>query len=237
MTDLRYNETKVREYREVGQRLHELRVEVQERIQSAGAEGALHKAEDALAELKASGKEFEKLRLDLAPTDLFVVKYSIEVHGPHEISFVVPRGVSRYEMVCEGRSLLENGKGSRPVIDPRTTRMLLTAPISLVRAAAPEYVRIVGHVIGGAHKTKAEQEELLAEKGLTQATPADVAAAYVAHRMAACGHLFGWLDVDLGISFDVRVDGGALKDTVFGLVFTNLGDDWRKSSAVAARIT
>ena len=83
--ELRYNQAKVNEYRDSAVKLSELRREVEQRFDSAVESGDKQSARDVLAELKASGAAFQELRTTLTPTDLFIAKYNIQVHGPHEL--------------------------------------------------------------------------------------------------------------------------------------------------------
>ncbi len=103
VAELLYNPAKVTEYRDTAIRLHALRREFEQQFDSAVTDGNKETVRSALAELKASGEAFKGLRNTMTPTDLFIAKYNIQVHGPHEVSFVLPKGVSRYEMLCEAR--------------------------------------------------------------------------------------------------------------------------------------
>ncbi len=106
MPEQLYDQSKVNEYREAAAALDKLRQQVGQRIESAIENGNKEEAGRALAELRASGEELQKLRETLTPRDLFVAKYNIQVHGPHEVSFVLPKGVSRYEMLSEAQGLV-----------------------------------------------------------------------------------------------------------------------------------
>jgi hypothetical protein len=103
--DILYDQDKVTRYYEAATELHNLRVEVGKRIESAIVEGNNQAARSALEELQASGEKFQELRSTLTARDLFVAKYNIQVHGPHEVSFVLPKGVSRFEMLSEAQGV------------------------------------------------------------------------------------------------------------------------------------
>ena len=108
MSSLRYNEAKVREYREAAMKHHDVLSTAEERMDAAIENGNKAAAQAALDEATSSGEAFKALRSTLSRTDLFVAKYNIQVHNSHEVSFVLPRGVSRYEMLCEAQELVKN---------------------------------------------------------------------------------------------------------------------------------
>ena len=106
MQELRFDKTKVAEYREAATKLHESFSAAEQRMDAAIENGDKAAAQAALDEATASGEAFKALRSTLSRTDLFVAKYNIQVHGPHEVSFVLPRGVSRHEMLREAHELI-----------------------------------------------------------------------------------------------------------------------------------
>jgi hypothetical protein len=206
---LRYNPAKVTEYRDAATKLHELHREVEERFDSAVESGDKHAARSALAELKASGAAFKELRNSLAPTDLFIAKYNIQIHGPHEVSFVLPSGVSRYEMLCEAQVLVAERERGRDLVYPGRLKIWEAEATFKSTSTTPERIQIDGHVDGGDEKTRAEQEAFLKSKGLPQANFEDLAAAFVAFYVATGKDLFE--------GKCVRAAGGVLKFDSFGL--------------------
>jgi hypothetical protein len=221
----RYNQTKVTEYRAAATELHELFTRVEQQIASAFENGIDQAVHDALAELKASGAEFQKLRSTLTPTELFIAKYNIQVHGAHEVSFVLPQGVSRYEMLSEAQGVVKE----LDLVWPIQLTKWETDPKFTDSCRTPERIRIDGHVKGGDAKTLAQQEAFLTRKKLPLANLEDLAAAFVAHYVATGQSLFEgkW----------VRTAGGALLFYSYGLSEFLIDDaDSSRVVAVSARV-
>ncbi len=198
MTDILYNQDKVTRYYEAATELHNLRVEVGQRIEAAIDAGNNQEARSALEELQASGEKFQELRSTLTARDLFVAKYNIEVHGRHEVSFVLPKGVSRYEMLSEAQGLVDD----RVLVCPYQLKDWQKNPAFEKRCDVPERIHVDGHVQGGDAKDRATQEALVKSRGLTLPSLEDLAAAFVAHYVAT--------GMDIFQDQVVRAAGGAL---------------------------
>jgi hypothetical protein len=169
----------------------------------------------------------EELRTKLARTELFIAKYNIQVHGPHEVSFVLPKGVSRYEMLCEAHEIVAERDGRDLVYPPHLQNWAHASAFTLP-CTTPERIRIDGHVEGGDEKTRHEQEAFLVNKGLQQAKLEDLAAASVAHYVAT--------GTDLFENLVVRAVGGALYFNCNGVEVYDIDDDSSFSGiAVASR--
>ena len=225
MSDLLYDQSKVTKYREAAIELHKLSLSVEQRLASAFENGKQQDARDALAELRASSAEFQKLRSTLTPTDLFIAKYNIQVHGAHEVSFVLPQGVSRYEMLCEAQGLVIE----QHLIYPGQLKDWSNDERFKASTTVPERIQIDGHVDGGDGKTRNQQEAFLEAKELPLATLEDLAAAFVAHYVATGTDLFEgkW----------VRAAGGALYFGSYGLNVSDIDDDGSsRDVAVSARV-
>ena len=228
LAELRYNQAKVNEYRDSAVKLSELRREVEQQFDSAVTDGNKELARSALDQLKVSGAAFQELRTTLSPTDLFIAKYNIQVHGPHEVSFVLPKGVSRYEMLCEAQGLVAE-RDSRDLVYPDRLKKWEAEATFKSTSTTPERIQIDGHVEGADGKTRAKQEEFLKSKGLPQANLEDLAAAFVAFYVATGKSLFEgkW----------VRAAGGALYFSSDGLYVCDIDDDCSYSNmAVASRV-
>jgi hypothetical protein len=219
--DLRYDQSKVTEYRAAATALHKLSLTVEQRMTSAIENGNKQDALDALAELRASSAEFQGLRSTLSPTDLFIAKYNIQVHGSHEVLFVLPTGVSRYEMLLEAQEVVRE----RTLVWSDDLKKWEKNPKFTDTCTTPERIQIDGHVEGGDEKTRAEQEAFLKRKKLPLASLEDLAAAFVAHYVAAGETLFGWYSKSNSWSFVVRAAGGALNFFSRGLVVGAIDDD------------
>ena len=228
LAELRYNQDKVNQYRNSAVRLHELRQSVEQQFDSAVTDGNKQAARDALDQLKVSGEEFKNLRNTLTPTDLFIAKYNIQVHGPHEVSFVLPKGVSRYEMLSEAQSLVVD-REHRDLVWRTQLNKWDKDKTFQATSTTPERIQIDGHVEGADGKTRAKQEEFLKSKGLPQANLEDLAAAFVAFYVATGKDLFQ--------DQVVRAAGGVLRFGSCGLCVLAVGGDVGHSGmAVSSRV-
>ena len=228
-----YDRKQLQDLRTAAKELHELSLGVERAIDSAAETGELQKAKDAFAELEARTKEYDKLREKLGPAGIFLAKYNVEVHGPHEVSFVLPKGVSRIEMLQEAQSLV----GDRKLIYPKQLTKWQQDPKFTAVAAATQRIHINGHVEGGDEKSREQQEAFLTAQGLQMPSLEDLAAAFVAHYIATREPLFGWYDTSIGMSFIVRAAGGALFFYSDGLDHSGIVDDVRYDFvAVAAAL-
>jgi hypothetical protein len=227
VSSLRYNEAKVREYREAATKLHESLSAADKRMDAAIENGDKAAAQAALDEATASGEAFKALRSTLSRTDLFVAKYNIQVHGPHEVSFVLPRGVSRHEMLREAQALVAE-RDKRDLVYPAYLKEWGNDARFTASCESPERIRIDGHVKGGDAMTRKDQEAFLQREGLEQAQLEDLAAAFVAHWVATGQNLF---ENNL-----VRAVGGAVNFAGGGLVVNNADAVRESNVAVASRV-
>jgi hypothetical protein len=223
-----YDQEGVNQYREAALKHREVLRTAEQRMDAAIESGDKTEAEKALAEATASGEAFRELRSKLKPTDLFVAKYNIQVHGPHEVSFVLPRGVSRHEMLREAHELIVE-RDQRDLVYPDHLNRRMGDARFTASCDQPERIQIDGTVEGGDGKTRKQQERFLTTKGLEQAQLEDLAAAFVANYVATGEDLFEgqW----------VRAVGGGLFFNSFGLHVSDVVDVSRDSSvAVASRV-
>jgi hypothetical protein len=228
-----YDRKQLQDLKAAAKELHELSLGVGRAIDSAAETGELQPAKDAFAELEARTKEYDKLREKLGPAGIFLAKYNVEVHGPHEVSFVLPKGVSRIEMLQEAQALV----GDRDLIFPDHLTKCQEDPTFIAVAATTQRIHINGHVEGSEVKSRAEQKAFLTARGLQMPSKEDLAAAFVAHYIAMKEPLFGWYDKSNGWSFMVRAAGGALYFSSDGLSDDGIFDDHRDDAvAVAAAL-
>jgi hypothetical protein len=223
-----YDQEGVNQYREAALKHREVLRTAEQRMDAAIENGDKAEAEKALAEATASGESFRELRSKLKPTDLFVAKYNIQVHGPHEVSFVLPRGVSRYDMILEAHALVAE-RDHRDLVYPDHLNRRMDDARFTASCESPERIQIDGHVQGGDEKTRTQQEKFLTTKGLEQAQLEDLAAAFVANYVATGEDLFEgqW----------VRAVGGALHFLSHGLYVRGIDDGVSLSHvAVASRV-
>lgn len=225
MPKLQYDPSIVATYRAAATELNQLRLDVDQRLETAIENGNKEAASEAMAELKASGAEFDKLRANLTATDLFVAKYKIQVHRPHEVSFVLPTGVSRYEMLRDAQKLVR----TTPIVAPSQLEEWANDASFKANSDTPERIHIDGHVEGGDVMTRDQQEALVESRGLTLPPLEDLAAAFVAYYVAT--------GTDLFEGKVVRAADGTLSFYRSGLSVSGLKDDVCNSYvAVAARV-
>ena len=233
MSQQSYDRKQLQDLKAAAKELHELSLGVGRAIDSAAETGELQRAKDAFAELELKTAEYEKFRATLSPEVLFLAKYNVEVHGPHEVSFVLPKGVSRIEMLQEAQSLV----GDRNLIYPNHLTRWQQDPKFKAVAATTQRIHIDGHVEGGDVKSREEQQAFLKAQGLQMPSKEDLAAAFVAHYIATREPLFGWHDKSSGWSFVVRAAGGALFFDSLGLSVYGIYDVDRDADvAVAAAL-
>ena len=227
-----YDRKQLQDLRTAAKELHELSLGVERAIDSAAETGELQKAKDAFAELEARTKEYDKLREKLGPAGIFLAKYNVEVHGPHEVSFVLPKGVSRIEMLQEAQSLV----GDRKLIYPKQLTKWQQDRKFKAEASTTQRIHINGHVRGGDAQSREEQEAFLTAQGLQMPSLEDLAAAFVAHYIATKEPLFGFYNNN-DDTYWVRAAGGALGFSSFGLFSFDIHDDGRYDDvAVAAAL-
>ena len=228
-----YDRKQLQDLRAAAKELHELSLGAGRAIDSAAETGELQRAKDAFAELELKTAEYETFRATLSPEVLFLAKYNVEVHGPHEVSFVLPKGISRAEMLQEAQALVED----RNLIYPDRLTKWQQDPTFTAGATTTQRIHINGHVEGGDAKIRVEQEAFLKAQGLQMPSLEDLAAAFVAHYMATREPLFGWYDTSSGWSFVVRAAGGALDFHSVGLGACGIYDGLRYVNvAVAAAL-
>jgi hypothetical protein len=226
-----YDRKQLQDLKAAAKELHEVSLGVGRAIDSAAETGELQRAKDAFAELEARTKEYDKLREKLGPVEIFLAKYNVEVHGPHEVSFVLPQGVSRIEMLQEAQALV----GDRNLIYPDHLTEWQQDPTFTAEAATSQRIHIDGHVKGGDAKSREEQEAFLTAQEVQMPSKGDLAAAFVAHYIATREPLFGFYE-DNDFTYTVRAAGGALDFNSDGLDDYDLSDDDRGGVAVAAAL-
>jgi hypothetical protein len=209
----------VHEYREKAATLHDLSKGVEERIGKAAESGVIDAAREALGELKLKTKEFEDFRETLTPAEIFVARYNVEVVNDHTVSFVIPKGVSRIEILQEAQKLVTD----RDLILPNQLAKWTADPKFTTEATTSERICIDGHVPHSSGKTRAQQEALVGKENLP--TLDDLAVAFGVNWIATGEPLFGWHDESLGWSYVVRAAGGALGFDSIGLVVDVIDGD------------
>jgi hypothetical protein len=132
-------------------------------------------------------KELDDLRAQLKPEELFMAKYSIVVVNDHTVSFVIPQGVSRIELLSEANALIKG----RPLFHPQvfegwTRTTSFTTPLQRTERGC-----IDGHEEGLKGKALDDLRALLQKHGLQLATSEDLAVAFAAFYVATGHSIFG----------------------------------------------
>jgi hypothetical protein len=220
---------KLHEYRERAASLYDLSQGVEERIGQAAELGSLQAARDALGGLTLKTKEFEEFRKTLTPAEIFLAKYNVEVINEHTVSFVIPKGVSRIEMLKEAhalvtdRNLVARAQLQDWVSDPRYTQEAVTS----------ERIGIDGRVPNSTGKTREQQEAMVGKDNLPALE--DLAVAFAVHWIATGEPLFGWYGYSKYSSYVVRGADGHLRFDRDGLAVRGiLGNGERVGSADGA---
>jgi hypothetical protein len=101
----------IEEYRSEAKRVDGVLEKASAAFGRAKEENNLSEARQWCDTLSTSADELRGLRARLSPRDLFIVQYNIEVINNHAISLVIPRGVSRKEVVHEAQEFLREHHG------------------------------------------------------------------------------------------------------------------------------
>jgi hypothetical protein len=126
----------------------------------------------------------------------------------HTVSFVIPEGVSRIQILEEVQMLILNPLGE-PIIDPEHLAWWKEEERFSSQQATSKKLCIDGNVPDGTNHTREEQEAFLGEE-FTMANLEDLAVAFCLHWVATGEPLFGWIDKAEGWSYAIRAAGGSL---------------------------
>ncbi len=228
MTINQYDSEALRQYRHKAAEIAELRREVGQKIGSLEPSEAKREFES----LVVRTKELEEFRAQLRPMDRFMAKYNVTVNNNHTVSFVLPKGVSRYEMLSEAQAVVTD----LDLVSPNQLKEWANDPTFQKCSEVPERIQIDGHVEGGDAQNRAAQESLVKSKGLTLPSLEDLAAAFVAHYVATGEPLFGWYNKSNGLGFVVRAAGGTLGFDSGGLYVCGIGNDSGYSNVAVAAL-
>ena len=219
MTNLILDQNKLEEYRERAAALYDLSRGVEERLGKAAESGVMDAAREALEELTLETKEFEDFRKTLTPAEIFLAKYNVEVVNEHTVSLVIPKDMSRIEILEEAQGLVTD----RYLIWPDQLAKWITDPKFTTEATTSERICIDGRVPNSVDKTRAQQEALVGRENLP--TLEDLAVAFAVNWIATGEPLFGWYNNSTPWSHLVRAAGGALDFIGHGLCVCSVPDD------------
>lgn len=226
MTDPEYDSKGLQEYRLKAAQLGDLRKEVGDTV------GRLTPAEAQreFEKLTASTKELKELRQQLPPKERFLVEFGVQVFNDHTVSFVLPFGASKLDIISRAQALLPGWRlaDSDWAVDEKFTAV----------ATKSERFIIDGHVDGLDSMTSDDQKAQLAARGLQMARLEDLAAAICVSLVSTGGLLLGefkW--TGSAESNRTRTIGGFLELNNRGLISFEPSDgDDRLGISTAARL-
>lgn len=209
------NHEQLKQYRQAAADLDALRRDVGERIDRAKQGDDLAAGYEALSELETRMEDFKNLRSSLTPLDLFLATYNVEVHGPYEVSFVIPRGTSRFDLLREAYDFMPEEQKLVALIHLRARA---TEPSFTKASDATERVHIKVHDDRRFQEAK-ELNEYLKERNEEMATLEDVVTAFDMHYVATHDALFPVSEETLDSELIITTECGLRFDSDCGLFF------------------
>lgn len=158
--------------------------------EAAQAAGDLAAGEENLAVLKGALEAFKDIRGRLTLTDLVIAEFNIEARSPHNVSLVIPAGVSRFEFICRASDAV-TASGDTMVVAQYLMSEWKDAPAFITPCEESTWVDVAcfgGHLVG---KSLEEHRGFLKEHGYDMALVADVAIGHVGHRLVRGRSMFG----------------------------------------------
>ena len=216
-----YDSERGKAYRALAPEMVEYKKEVEGRLKECQQSGDLQGARDLLEEASLRTKPFIDLQRELGPKGILLAKYGVEVINDHTVMFVIPKGVSRIEILEEVQGLITHPDG-RPFIYPNDLADWKRQDRFFSKQATSKRLCIDGHVRGGDAKTRDEQEAFLG-KEFTMANFEDLAVAFCLHWVATGEPLFGSRNRQKSWSYFIRAVGGGLGFNAFGLWALSIG--------------
>lgn len=221
------NADQLKQYRSKAAEVGELREQLGNRLQESGD---IRPLQQLFQEFSFRTQELEALSKALGPSGIFLAKYGVQVINDHRVSFVIPKGVSRFAILKEAQELVRE----RDLIRPAYLHQWEVLPGFNAIASQSEAICIDGLVAGSHAKNFSEQQELLSKRGLLIARQEDLAVAFAVFWVASGESLLGWHD-HLS-SFKVRTKGSSLWFSILGLEPAYTGHSSNENNvAVAAR--
>ena len=221
MPDLTTKKLTIAEYKEAQTKLSELMANAVTGFAAAQKVGDFAAAKAWSETLVLPIKSLKEQFLQLSPRDQFVSKYSVEEINDHQVRFVLPKGVSRIDLLNEAQGIARELYGQDAVY-PSQLEDWQKEDDFRTKTTSTTKLWIDGRVEGLDGKTRKQQESDLKEQ---MAPVADLAVAHTA--------FFILTGKDLFQRQVVRACGGALFFRSFGLDVDNYDDD-RGNDVVSA---
>jgi hypothetical protein len=150
---------------------------------------------------------FAPLQEAVAARAAFVERYKVDVLGEHQVSFEIPAGVARIDILREAQKIMSECVLYGRVVQPQQLEKWEKDPQFLAPVSTPKAIGINCVVLNTGGMTRSEQERFLAEQGLALPSISDLAVAHALFSVATQGrNAFG----EKGISHTVRAADGTL---------------------------
>ncbi len=229
MTCNHHDSEALQHYRKKVMELAELRKELGDTLGALDSE----RAQSDFAQFAARAKELEELRNSLEPKDLFIAKYGVIALSERTVSFVIPKGCSRIEILEEAQRLTTH----RELIERASLSWFENNEAFHARAALSETIRIIGSIEGFQGCSLAKQKYYVQGRGLELPSLPDLAVAFAAFYVATGQPISGWFSKPRERAFWARAESGAIGFGAEGISLSNIPDDHDSENiGVAARI-
>ena len=222
MPDLTTKKLTIAEYKEAQTKLSELMANAVTGFAAAQQVGDFAAAKAWSETLVLPIKSLKEQFLQLSPRDQFVSKYSVEEINDHQVRFVLPKGVSRIDLLNEAQGIARELYGQDAVFSHQLEKWQKDEDFTS-KTTSTTKLWIDGRVKELDAKTRKEQESDLKEQ---MAPLADLAVAHTA--------FFILTGKDLFQGQFVRACGGALDFFSRGLGVSRYCDDRSDSGVVSA---
>ena len=223
MPDLTTKKLTIAEYKEAQTNLSELMANAVTGFAAAQQAGDLDKAkawsETLVLPIRSLKEQFEQLSLQ----ERFVYKYSVEKINDHQVRFIIPKGVSRIDLLNEAQGIARELYG-RDAVYPSQLKNWQKEDDFRSKTTSTTKLWIDGRVKGLDAKSRKEQESVLKEQ---MAPLADLAVAHTAFFILTGKNLFQ--------GQAVRACGGALYFVSCGLDVDRYYDDRGRDDVSASR--
>lgn len=133
-----------------------------------------------LEHLRAAVEEFKGLRSRMSKQDIFIAEFSIDVISPHQVSLVIPRGVSRLEFLQRAQELSQELYGQNAIADFQLEGSYPQERVFCEYMSTPCSIYVDGCVQGTVGKEFPAKIRILHSLGLEEAPPEDIVVAHAA---------------------------------------------------------
>ena len=180
-------------------------------------------------QIRAEERAIRDLQVKLPARDSFGVKYSVEILGSHEISFVIPPSVPRIRIITEAQDIYSKLE-KRNYVFPNRYKVWVEMPSFSDAKPTETKIAIDGCVDDSQNRTLADQKLFIRRKfeegEASMPTVEDLAAAHALFFIATRQNLFRGIKI--------RTLNGSLFFDNLGLGMDRFSLDWNRFADVAA---